>query len=224
MFETLVCIQTDWLLPARWTFLCASPEERRLRANDRPFNLSEHHAVSQGTKSCLWAYLLLTYTVFKFTALQPFFTLLLSTLLKNNAIKTSKYNVFTFLPLNLLEQFRRLANIYFLLLMVLQVDISLSGAFDDQLFTNKVQQSVLNFLFLRLRPTDHPTGVLSPLVHHSSPSGLHAIYYGGQGRQRWHSEKKNQAKMLLIFKEGRKQSQFYHLFLSEKTQKWRPSE
>lgn len=39
----------------------------------------------------------------------------------NNAIKTSKYNVFTFLPLNLFEQFRRLANAYFLFLMVLQV-------------------------------------------------------------------------------------------------------
>lgn len=39
----------------------------------------------------------------------------------NNAIKTSKYNIFTFLPLNLFEQFRRLANAYFLFLMILQV-------------------------------------------------------------------------------------------------------
>ncbi|KAM9338399.1 phospholipid-transporting ATPase ID-like [Symphorus nematophorus] len=39
----------------------------------------------------------------------------------NNAIKTSKYNIFTFLPLNLFEQFRRLANAYFLFLMVLQL-------------------------------------------------------------------------------------------------------
>ncbi|XP_075885169.1 phospholipid-transporting ATPase ID-like [Nelusetta ayraudi] len=38
----------------------------------------------------------------------------------NNAIKTSRYNLLTFLPLNLLEQFRRLANVYFLLLLVLQ--------------------------------------------------------------------------------------------------------
>uniref|UniRef100_A0A671VYY4 Phospholipid-transporting ATPase n=1 Tax=Sparus aurata TaxID=8175 RepID=A0A671VYY4_SPAAU len=58
-------------------------EERHLRANDRPFNLSYHYA--------------------------------------NNAIKTSKYNIFTFLPLNLFEQFRRLANAYFLFLMMLQV-------------------------------------------------------------------------------------------------------
>ncbi|KAI3362007.1 hypothetical protein L3Q82_012342, partial [Scortum barcoo] len=39
----------------------------------------------------------------------------------NNAIKTSKYNIFTFLPLNLFEQFRRLANAYFAFLMVLQL-------------------------------------------------------------------------------------------------------
>uniref|UniRef100_A0A3Q2Y9N2 Phospholipid-transporting ATPase n=1 Tax=Hippocampus comes TaxID=109280 RepID=A0A3Q2Y9N2_HIPCM len=39
----------------------------------------------------------------------------------NNAIKTSKYNVFTFLPLNLFEQFRRLANSYFLFLFILQL-------------------------------------------------------------------------------------------------------
>uniref|UniRef100_A0A3B3CKK2 Phospholipid-transporting ATPase n=1 Tax=Oryzias melastigma TaxID=30732 RepID=A0A3B3CKK2_ORYME len=38
-----------------------------------------------------------------------------------NAIKTSKYNVLTFLPLNLLVQFTRLANAYFLLLLILQL-------------------------------------------------------------------------------------------------------
>ncbi|XP_030598840.1 probable phospholipid-transporting ATPase IM isoform X3 [Archocentrus centrarchus] len=39
----------------------------------------------------------------------------------NNTIKTSKYNVITFLPLNLFEQFRRLANAYFLFLLILQL-------------------------------------------------------------------------------------------------------
>uniref|UniRef100_A0AAX7TLR6 Phospholipid-transporting ATPase n=1 Tax=Astatotilapia calliptera TaxID=8154 RepID=A0AAX7TLR6_ASTCA len=39
----------------------------------------------------------------------------------NNAIKTSKYNIFTFLPLNLFEQFKRLANAYFLFLLILQL-------------------------------------------------------------------------------------------------------
>ncbi|VDK47071.1 unnamed protein product [Anisakis simplex] len=39
----------------------------------------------------------------------------------DNFIKTSKYNVVTFLPKNLFEQFQRLANFYFLVLMVLQL-------------------------------------------------------------------------------------------------------
>ncbi|XP_059513245.1 phospholipid-transporting ATPase FetA-like [Myotis daubentonii] len=39
----------------------------------------------------------------------------------NNTIKTSKYNIFNFLPLNLFEQFQRLANAYFLILLILQL-------------------------------------------------------------------------------------------------------
>ncbi|XP_060055211.1 phospholipid-transporting ATPase FetA-like isoform X2 [Erinaceus europaeus] len=39
----------------------------------------------------------------------------------NNTIKTSKYNILSFLPLNLFEQFQRLANAYFLALLVLQL-------------------------------------------------------------------------------------------------------
>ncbi|TNM89370.1 hypothetical protein fugu_003604 [Takifugu bimaculatus] len=56
--------------------------ERKIRANDREYNLSFKYAT--------------------------------------NAIKTSKYNFFTFLPLNLFEQFQRIANAYFLFLLVLQ--------------------------------------------------------------------------------------------------------
>uniref|UniRef100_A0A8C3G766 Phospholipid-transporting ATPase n=1 Tax=Cyclopterus lumpus TaxID=8103 RepID=A0A8C3G766_CYCLU len=43
-----------------------------------------------------------------------------------NDIKTYKYNVLTFLPLNLYEQFKRVANLYFLALLILQIipDIS----------------------------------------------------------------------------------------------------
>lgn len=41
--------------------------------------------------------------------------------LQDNHIKTSKYNIFTFLPLNLYEQFQRVANAYFLCLLILQV-------------------------------------------------------------------------------------------------------
>lgn len=39
----------------------------------------------------------------------------------DNYIKTSKYTLLTFLPLNLFEQFRRLANTYFLCLLILQL-------------------------------------------------------------------------------------------------------
>uniref|UniRef100_A0A672UKZ7 Phospholipid-transporting ATPase n=1 Tax=Strigops habroptila TaxID=2489341 RepID=A0A672UKZ7_STRHB len=39
---------------------------------------------------------------------------------KGNAIKTYKYNPITFLPLNLFEQFKRAANFYFLVLLILQ--------------------------------------------------------------------------------------------------------
>ncbi|KAK5981547.1 hypothetical protein GCK32_010306 [Trichostrongylus colubriformis] len=37
-----------------------------------------------------------------------------------NYIKTSKYNLITFIPQNLFEQFQRIANFYFLVLMILQ--------------------------------------------------------------------------------------------------------
>ncbi|XP_056122106.1 phospholipid-transporting ATPase IC [Rhinichthys klamathensis goyatoka] len=39
----------------------------------------------------------------------------------DNAIKTYKYNVLTFLPLNMYEQFKRAANLYFLCLLILQI-------------------------------------------------------------------------------------------------------
>uniref|UniRef100_A0A6Q2YWG3 Phospholipid-transporting ATPase n=1 Tax=Esox lucius TaxID=8010 RepID=A0A6Q2YWG3_ESOLU len=41
--------------------------------------------------------------------------------LPGNAIKTYKYNALTFLPLNLFEQFKRAANLYFLALLILQI-------------------------------------------------------------------------------------------------------
>uniref|UniRef100_A0A452HFW7 P-type ATPase N-terminal domain-containing protein n=1 Tax=Gopherus agassizii TaxID=38772 RepID=A0A452HFW7_9SAUR len=39
---------------------------------------------------------------------------------EDNTIKTAKYNALTFLPLNLYEQFHRLANLYFLFVILLQ--------------------------------------------------------------------------------------------------------
>ncbi|GAB5567480.1 phospholipid-transporting ATPase IC isoform X1 [Prionailurus iriomotensis] len=40
---------------------------------------------------------------------------------KSNVIHTAKYNVFSFLPLNLYEQFHRVSNLYFLFIIILQV-------------------------------------------------------------------------------------------------------
>uniref|UniRef100_A0A8C4RHG2 Phospholipid-transporting ATPase n=1 Tax=Erpetoichthys calabaricus TaxID=27687 RepID=A0A8C4RHG2_ERPCA len=40
---------------------------------------------------------------------------------QNNCIKTSKYNIITFLPVNLFEQFQEVANTYFLFLLILQL-------------------------------------------------------------------------------------------------------
>ena len=47
----------------------------------------------------------------------------------NNRIKTSKYTLLTFLPKNLIEQFSKLANVYFLIISFMQmIDIiSISG-------------------------------------------------------------------------------------------------
>ena len=44
-----------------------------------------------------------------------------------NKVRTSKYTIITFLPKNLFEQFRRVANIYFLVCVILQV-VSVFGA------------------------------------------------------------------------------------------------
>ena len=40
-------------------------------------------------------------------------------MLNNFRFKSSKYSLYTFLPLNLIEQFRRAANIYFLVTLIL---------------------------------------------------------------------------------------------------------
>lgn len=39
----------------------------------------------------------------------------------NNSVVTSKYNVITFIPRSLFEQFRRIANVYFLAISVLMM-------------------------------------------------------------------------------------------------------
>ncbi|KAI5475468.1 phospholipid-translocating ATPase [Pseudohyphozyma bogoriensis] len=50
---------------------------------------------------------------------------------ERNKVRTSKYTLITFLPKNLSEQFRRVANIYFLILVILQI-FSIFGATTPQ--------------------------------------------------------------------------------------------
>jgi phospholipid-transporting ATPase len=49
----------------------------------------------------------------------------------DNRIKTSKYTLYNFLPLNLLVQFSKVANVYFLIIGIMQMikSISVSGGF-----------------------------------------------------------------------------------------------
>lgn len=49
----------------------------------------------------------------------------------DNTIKTSKYTMYNFLPLNLLIQFSKVANVYFLIIGIMQMvkSISVSGGF-----------------------------------------------------------------------------------------------
>lgn len=47
--------------------------------------------------------------------------------IQSNCIMTSKYNIITFLPVNLFEQFQEVANTYFLFLLILQVRIGGDG-------------------------------------------------------------------------------------------------
>lgn len=91
--------------------------ERRIRANDPVFNARYNYAVSYCTFS-----LFRTETV-KYIGCGLFIhsSLISSFAFQNNYIKTSKYNILTFIPQNLFEQFQRLANFYFLCLLILQV-------------------------------------------------------------------------------------------------------
>lgn len=84
-------------------------KERRVKANSREYNdkflyaVSRFHLLDSHLKS------------------EGFNLYLACFLLQDNRIKTSKYNIFTFLPVNLFEQFQRVANAYFVVLLILQV-------------------------------------------------------------------------------------------------------
>lgn len=44
-------------------------------------------------------------------------------MIANNRIKSTKYTILSFLPKNLLEQFRRIANFYFLVMTIIAIVI-----------------------------------------------------------------------------------------------------
>lgn len=58
------------------------------------------------------------------------------TIFRNNAIKTSKYTKFNFLPKNLIEQFSKMANVYFVIITIMQMipRISITEGVPAQLF------------------------------------------------------------------------------------------
>jgi hypothetical protein len=61
----------------------------------------------------------------------------------NNHVSTTKYNILTFLPKNLIEQFTRLANILFLLIACLQLFTGLSptGRYGDRLIITLILET-----------------------------------------------------------------------------------
>lgn len=80
--------------------------ERRIQANNPQYNSQFKYAVSRAICD------LFQFNITKWSC---------CSVPQNNYIKTSKYTLLTFLPLNLLEQFQRIANFYFLILLLLQL-------------------------------------------------------------------------------------------------------
>uniref|UniRef100_A0A8C7FCD9 Phospholipid-transporting ATPase n=1 Tax=Oncorhynchus kisutch TaxID=8019 RepID=A0A8C7FCD9_ONCKI len=83
-----------------------------------------------------------------------------------NGIKTYKYNALTFIPLNLFEQFKRVANLYFLALLILQVSLLKTALFQESKWMNIHVGDVV-----RLKKNGHiPADIL--LLSSSNPNSL----------------------------------------------------
>uniref|UniRef100_A0A671X2J3 Phospholipid-transporting ATPase n=1 Tax=Sparus aurata TaxID=8175 RepID=A0A671X2J3_SPAAU len=113
------------------THFVSAEEERRVRANDREYNEKFQYAVRQFPSLPVPKSHSLSLKVRGCSIFKPtngnivkvficffFFCLLL---IQSNCIMTSKYNIVTFLPVNLFEQFQEVANTYFLFLLILQL-------------------------------------------------------------------------------------------------------
>uniref|UniRef100_A0A8C3Y1C1 Phospholipid-transporting ATPase n=1 Tax=Catharus ustulatus TaxID=91951 RepID=A0A8C3Y1C1_CATUS len=95
---------------------------------------------------------------------------------QGNAIKTCKYNPITFLPLNLFEQFKRAANFYFLVLLILQSIPQISTL---SWFTTLVPlllvlgvtavkdlvDDIVRTLSVSKKSQSHPVWLICPLCH-----------------------------------------------------------
>ncbi|CAG11882.1 unnamed protein product [Tetraodon nigroviridis] len=88
-------------------------EERRVRANDREYNEKFQYAV----RFLPPALLSIMKDGRRLEKPKPYVSPIF---LQDNCIMTSKYNIITFLPVNLFEQFQEVANTYFLFLLILQ--------------------------------------------------------------------------------------------------------
>ena len=109
-------------MPFLYSFI---ESQRDIIANDSVYNSRFNYAVSHKQTDSSSVDLLPEQA---HQIVKVFHRCIINLLFQNNHIRTSKYTFLTFLPLNLLEQFQRLANFYFLCLFILQVGIALLGS------------------------------------------------------------------------------------------------
>ena len=74
---------------------------------------------------------------------------------KNNSISTTKYNVFTFVPKFLFEQFQKYANIFFLFISIIQVSLIFKDLWGYNTFFFLCSKSVIFRQQTSLPPLDH---------------------------------------------------------------------
>lgn len=92
---------------------------------------------------------------------------------KSNYISTTKYNMFTFLPVSLIIQFRRYANIYFLIAATLQSIPVISPL--------------------------NPASAIAPLVF---VLALSMVREGVEDYNRWRSDKKDNSQLTQKYESG----------------------